>query len=245
MDATEIDKARLELAPQYFKQEYEASFEDYTGIIYKEFDTSKHVISISHVEEATKQRFLKDWWTIFVGIETGRTTAIGFVAIDEKGRKYVFDEIYDYDGLVKDISALIRKRLVDWGIKQPVNFIIDSASQVKREYENQGICSTDSEKDIDNQIAQVRHAFSNNTLFFNGDKCPMHIVEHKGYVWDEKSREPKPLKENDHTCNELQYIFSTYTLVPSRNTAAEEAAKKTLAWMNANPNEDIEISKLS
>ena len=245
IDSVEIEKARMELAPQYFKQEYEASFEDYTGIIYKEFDSSKHIISIGHIEAATGKKFIQDWWTIFVGIDTGRTTAVGFVAIDEKGRKYIFDEIYDRDGLVKDISFLIRKKLTDWGIRHPVNFIIDSASQVKREYENNGIVSTDSEKDIDNQIAQVRHAFSNNTLFFNSDKCPMHIVEHKGYVWNEKSREPKPLKENDHTCNEIQYIFSTYTLVPSRNHEAEEAAKKTLAWMNANPHEDIEIGKLS
>ena len=232
IDSAEVDKARIELAPQYFKQEYEASFEDYTGIIYKEFNPAKHVISISEIEKESGQRFIKDWWRIYVGIDTGRHTAIDFCAINDKGNKYIFDEIYDYDGIVRDIATKIRAKLAEWGIKRPVNYIIDSASQVKREYEANKISCTDSEKDVNNQINQVRQGFASDTLFINGDKCPMTIVEHKGLIWDEKAKEPKPLDENDHTCNAVQYIFSTYSLIPAKDYKAIEAKKLTIEWLN-------------
>lgn len=227
IDPAEVEKARAELAPQYFRQEYEASFENYTGIIYKEFDPSRHVMSIP------QKGFIKDWWRVFVGIDTGRHTAVGFMAIDDNGKKYVFDEIYDYDGVVRDIAAQIKSKLALWGCHR-ATYIIDSASQVKREYERAGIVAIDSEKDVENQIAQVRNEFKKDNLVFNGDRCPMHIVEHKGYVWNEKSKKPhpEPVKENDHTCNEIQYILSTYMATKSIDRAAEKAEKLTIKFLN-------------
>ena len=209
IDRQEIEDARRLLSPAYFRQEWEASFENYTGIIYKEFDSAKHVINIAEIERVSGQRFIKDWWKIFVGIDTGRHTAVTFLAIDDKGKKYVFDEIYDYDGMVQDIATQIKHKLSNIGRKNAV-YIIDSASQVKREYEQHGIPCIDSEKDVENQIEQVRNSFSNDTLFFDSEKAVMHIVEHKGYIWNEKSKKVEPVKENDHTCNSVQYILSTY-----------------------------------
>jgi hypothetical protein len=208
IDRQEIEDAKRLLSPAFFRQEWEASFENYTGIIYKEFET-RHIINIATIEQATGKRFIKDWWKIFVGIDTGRHTAVTFMAIDDKGKKYVFDEIYDYDGMVKDIATQIKHKLQDIGRKNAV-YIIDSASQVKREYEQHGIPCIDSEKDVENQIEQVRNSFSNDTLFIDGEQAPMHVVEHKGYIWNEKSKKIEPVKENDHTCNSVQYILSTY-----------------------------------
>lgn len=228
IDPVEVDKARLELAPQYFRQEYEASFENYTGIIYKEFDPTKHITRI-------ERGFIKDWWRVFVGLDTGRHTAVSFMAINDVGTKYVFDEIYDYDGVVKDIATQIKAKLAEWGIHRQT-YIIDSASQVKREYERCGISCVDSEKDVENQIQQVRNEFSKDSLFFNGDKCPMHIVEHKGYVWNEKAKKPEPVKENDHSCNSLQYILSTYMATKSIDYKAVKAEKQTIQWLNQKSN---------
>ena len=221
MDPVEVEKGRVELAPQYFRQEYEASFESYTGIIYKEFDSSKHVIECPKV---------KDWWRVYVGIDTGRHTAVSFIAVDDKGIMYVFDELYDYDGVVKDIAIQIKSKLANIGRKD-ATFIIDSASQVKREYQHNGIACYDSEKDVENQIAQVRNAFSKDSLFFDINKCPMHVVEHKGYIWNEKSRKkrPEPVKENDHTCNSVQYTLSHY-LNNSDDIPAKKEYQKTMAY---------------
>ena len=224
IDPLEVETARNELAPQYFRQEWEASFEDYTGIIYKEFIPSKHVFSIS-------REFVKDWWHMYVGIDTGRHTAIGFVVIDDKGKMYIIDEIYDYDGIVKDLALRIKLKLAEWG-RTTATFIIDSASQVKREYEANGISCVDSEKDVLNSIAKIRARFKNDTIAFNADKAPMHIVEHKGYVWNEKSKKTEPLKENDHTCNEIQYIESTYMTIKSIDHEKVKAQKHTIQHLN-------------
>ena len=228
IDPIEVDKARQELAPQYFRQEWEASFEDYTGIIYKEFEPSKHCISIP-------REFVKDWWRMYVGIDTGRHTAVGFVVVDDAGKMYVIDEIYDYDGIVRDIAAQIKAKLKEWG-RERATYIIDSASQVKREYEAAGLSLVDSEKDVLNSIAKIRNRFSSNTLYFNADKCPMHIVEHKGYVWDEKSHKTQPLDENDHTCNEIQYIESTYMTIKSIDHEIVKKSKLTIGWINEHSN---------
>ncbi len=239
IDPQEVEKARAELAPQYFRQEYEASFENYTGIIYKEFDPLKHVIKI-------ERGFIKDWWKVFVGIDTGRHTAVSFMAIDDAGKKYVFDEIYDYDGVVADIAAQIKARLAEWGIHRQT-YIIDSASQVKREYERNGISAVDSIKDVENQIAQVRNHFERDILFFNGDKCHMHIVEHKGYVWNERSRKPKPepVKENDHSCNSVHYILSTYMAIRSIDHDAVKKEKLSISWINTHKPRSIAVQRNS
>ena len=234
IDPIEVEKARQELAPQYFKQEYEASFEDYTGIIYKEFQ-AKHIIEVPKI---------KDWWNVYVGIDTGRHTAVTFMAIDDLGIKYVFDEIYDYDGLVRNIVAQIKSKLSNIGRKSAC-YVIDSASQVKREYEQYGIGCFDSEKDVENQIAQVRHSFASDTLFFDSDKCPMHIVEHKGYVWNEKSKKTEPVKENDHTCNSVQYILSTYMATKGKDKHKVKAFNESFFKQVIRKDNELKITQLS
>lgn len=217
----EIETARLELAPAYFAQEYEANFENYTGIIYKEFRTDIHVIE--PIE-------LSPWWNIYIGIDTGRHTAVTFLAKDDKGVEYVFDEIYDYDSTVAQISAKIKHTLRKWKIdKSRVMIIIDSASQVKREYYENKIYCIDSKKEIENQISQVRSRFTKNILFFF-NTCKMHIIEHQGYVWDEQAKTPKPLKENDHCVNGLQYIFSTYSTFKAIDRESIKKYKQSLKY---------------
>jgi len=237
IDPMEVEKARQELAPQYFRQEWEASFEDYTGIVYKEFSPATHVFSMS-------REFVKPWWRMYVGIDTGRVTAVGFAVIDDKGKMYVIDEIYDHDGIVRDIAAQIKAKLAWWG-RKTATFIIDSASQVKREFAANGIMCIDSEKDVLNSIAKIRSRFKNDMLAFNSDKCPMHVVEHKGYIWDEKSSKTRPVKENDHTCNEVQYIESTYMTTKSVDHATERAKRLTIGWITEHRNRAPAIQRNS
>lgn len=224
---SEVLAAQKELSPAYFSQEYEASFENYTGIIYKEFDISKHIIDNVKLEP---------WWNYYIGIDTGRHSAVTFLAKDEQGVEYVFDEVYDYDNTVATISNKIRAKIAQWGVSESkYTFIIDSASQVKREYRENNFPIMDSRKDMENQIAQVRNRFGNDKLFFLKN-CPMHIVEHQGYIWDERAKEPKPIKENDHTCSSLQYIFSTYHLAKAVDHEKIEREKQTLLYQTINYN---------
>jgi hypothetical protein len=224
ISADEVDKARKELSPQYFRQEYEASFENYVGIVYKEFSESHCLSGIS----------LKSWYKYFVGIDTGRHTAVSFIAVDDSTppKAYVFDEIYDFDGIVRDIATRIKAKLEQYKIK-PSAIVIDSASQVKREYILYGISVIDSQKDLENSIATIRSLFSQDRLYFD-EKCKMHIVEHKGYVWSNKlsgvHNRPTPVKENDHTCNSVQYVINTLHIGRSHDPALDRE-KETIKYL--------------
>jgi len=234
-DKEEIEKARAELAPQYFRQEYEASFEDYTGLIYKEFDVLTHCVEM-------KQGFISDWWNIYIGIDTGRYTAVSFIAVDDRGVAHIFDEVYNHDGRVAEIVQQIKYKLNQWGISlSRCQFRIDPASQVKREYKGKGIPVADAKKDVENQISHIRTRFSSNTLFINKDNCPMHITEHKGYTWNEKSARVEPVKEHDHTCNSTQYGLSKY-MAKARDRNKEERIRQTLYYRNVHPHDDADTA---
>ena len=93
-----------------------------------------------------------------------------------------------------------------------------------------GIIAYDASKDVENQIALVRNKFANNQLFIC-ERCKMHIIEHQAYVWDESSKTIKPKKENDHSVNSTQYIFSTYNNYKSKDHESEKQYKKTLEYL--------------
>lgn len=48
--------------------------------------------------------------------------------------------------------------------------------------------------------------------------CKCLIAELNGYVWDGKSAEDAPLKENDHACDSMRYLVHTYRLAQPRRT---------------------------
>jgi hypothetical protein len=200
---TWVEKERLSMSNEMFKQEFEASFENYTGRIYKEYKAHHNILVPD----------LKTAWPVYIGIDTGRHTVFSFVTIDYEDRAYVFDEIYDNDSTVAQLVDQLKQKLKFWGIENRVHFIIDSASQVKREYNALGIYTTDSEKDVLNSIAVIRGRFQSNKLFFDSERCTYHISEHDAYEWHQKrggkSDKPRPKKINDHTVNALQYVLNS------------------------------------
>jgi len=208
IDPAEIEKARRETNPESFRQEFEASFETYAGIIYKEFQDHHIIRKVPDVREnGSKYKY-------YIGIDTGRSSAVSFVYVDTSDVVHVFDELYVYDWIVSDIVMKINDKINYWGIPREKiisNVIIDSASQVKREFEREGLFVIDSQKDVYNSINRIRDRFKQNQLFFY-HSCRHHIFEHHSYVWDEKKSfdgNPKPKKENDHTCNAVQYVLNS------------------------------------
>lgn len=202
LDPEEIEEARQTMSPEQFRQEYEASFETFSGLIYKELEP-RHFIQTPKLDSR---------WNYYVGIDTGRHTGISFVAIDFNNVAYVYDEIYDHDSTVKEIAFNIRTILKNHNIDfNRTQFIIDSASQVKREYQAElGRVPLDSQKDVLNSIETIRRLLIGNGLYFDDVRCPAHSSEHKAYRWmDKPSPLPKPRKTMDHTVNALQYVLNS------------------------------------
>lgn len=64
------------------------------------------------------------------------------------------------------------------------------------------------ENDVLNGIRNVATCLQEKKILFN-DCCKATVSEFKSYVWDEKSGEDKPIKENDHAMDDIRYFVNT------------------------------------
>src|SRR3990167_2897108 len=88
IDPEEVEEARKQLNDRYFRQEYEASFEDYTGLIYPEFNQKNHIIEPMYLPNILKRIGAIDPAT------TGTTGCLK-AAIDEDGNLFIYSEYYE------------------------------------------------------------------------------------------------------------------------------------------------------
>lgn len=201
----EIEAAKEQMTEDHFKQEYEAEFVNYTGLIFKEFKENEHC------EAVTKESIVKH--NIYIGIDTGEYTAAEFLAYSHDGVWRVFDEVYAVDQTVKEICKRLKDKLADWNLNpEKVSFIIDSASQHKREYMANGIYVIDCEKDTLSQIDMMKELFKNGKIRVDKTACANLVSQLKGYIWDERKNKKKgrqPKKTNDHAIDAARYIIGS------------------------------------
>lgn len=84
----ELDQAKKELTEDAFAQEYLADFRKHTGLIYKNFERSLHVIDPFDIPAD---------WSLYRGIDFGSTnpTACVWIAVDKDNNFYIVDEHYE------------------------------------------------------------------------------------------------------------------------------------------------------
>lgn len=222
-----VDKARDELSDYIFRQEYEASFETFVGLVYPEFSEKTHVIPA--------KKFSGDaLW--FVGIDVGWTnpSAILFVVEDAAHNLYVVDEIYETGKTATELAHLIREkerglgRYMLNGVSPKItNYIIDPASHgtsqsskvsVFDQLVEAGIPVIDGVNDVRAGITRVtrfiRPQIEPALRVFN--HCVNTIKEFKRYEWAPESKRiieatgstlsERPLKAFDHALDALRYV---------------------------------------
>jgi len=215
---SEIKDAKDILNDRYFKQEYEASFEDYTGLIWPEFTPELHVIEPFEVQP---------WWETVSSIDTALsgTTACLNACVDDNGTIYITKEFYEQNKRVSEVADAVR----DWN---PGMWLIDPAAKIKNvnklgslyslfdEYNDNGIMAYPAENDVNAGINRVAEYFKLNKLkIFSNCKNLIHEIER--YHWAEERETvqgivvPKPFKSLDHACDAMRY------LVMSRPQAAK------------------------
>lgn len=205
---SEIKAAKDSLNERYFRQEYEASFEDYTGMIWPEYEASKHVIDPFDVPQH---------WNSFGVIDTaitGTTAALKFV-VDEHGNLFITQEYYERDKRVNEVADVLR----GWGVSE---WFIDPAAKLQKtanmgrvfslydEYLEHGIIATPAENDVDagiNRVAEYLKA-ERVKIFRN---CKNLQFELERYHWAEEREgvlgisRPQPYKSLDHLCDCKRY----------------------------------------
>src|SRR3990167_207762 len=81
---SEVKEAQSQMNDRYFRQEYEASFEDFTGLVWPEFEEKIHAIDPMEIPSNFERIAAID------PAITG-TTAVLFCAIDEDGNLFITD----------------------------------------------------------------------------------------------------------------------------------------------------------
>ncbi len=214
IDKIEIDEAKTQLNETYFRQEYEASFEDFVGLIYPEFHES-HIIEpceLGELGEVTK----------YVGIDPAisGTNAVLWGAVDLYGNWTIYDEYYEQNKRVNEVCEELSKRDI------PSSYFIDPTSRARNvqkegklysiydEYVDNGIVCLLGENDVNSGINRVAEHFKGNKIrIFK--TCKNLIYELQRYHWSEEREtvngmsKPRPFKHLDHATDVLRYLIAS------------------------------------
>ena len=231
IDPEEVDEAEASSPTRYFRQEFLASFEDFEGKVYPEFNEKKHVIAPFHLPREYPR-------IAAIDPAISGTTAVLKMAVDDDGRLIAYEEYYEKDKRVEEVVKSIKEKGVRW--------FIDPASASKNiikegklfsiwnEYQEKGITATPGENDVEGGINRVAEYFKNDRILIFKN-CTNLIWELERYHWAEQKEtrsgvtKPRPFKKNDHLCDALRY------LVMSRPQEADmsrpfKIPKGSVAW---------------
>lgn len=207
----EIAEAKATLPSRYFKQEYEASFEDYVGLIYPEFNQSIHIIDPFDIPKHYKKIGVID--PAISGI-----TGVLKAAIDEQGDLIIYSEYYERDKRVSEVCKEVQEEDVDW--------YIDPASKARAqrkeghlyslydEYYDYGIMARLGNSDVDSGINRVGEYLKRQKIkiFSTLKSLPW---EFERYHWAEEHEtkagitRAKPYKKDDHLMDCIKMLVAS------------------------------------
>lgn len=205
---SEIKEAQEQLSETYFRQEYEASFEDYTGLIWPEFNEKDHVVDPFEIPEYYERVNALD--PAVTGITAGLYGAFG------DGVLYIIGEYYQRDVRASEVSSEIGKQEGIWyadpagkSLKIQRDGVLFSLFE---EYEEYGLTLLNAQKDVMAGINRVAEHFKTNRIKIFSS-CKNLITELQRYHWSDERETvsgviaPVPYKHNDHACDCLRYLI--------------------------------------
>jgi PBSX family phage terminase large subunit len=207
IDSEEIEQAKKELPERYFRQEYEASFEDYIGLIYPEFN-KEHVIEPFYIPNMYPR-------VATIDPALSGTTAVLKAAVNEDGDLIIYDEFYEQNKRASEVAESVKEENVTWYIDpsaaKPEMQREGKLYSFHDEYSEAGIHTLPAESDIEAGINRMGEWFKRNKIkIFK--TCKNLIWELERYHWSEEREtvsgmvKPKPYKKDDHLCDCLRYL---------------------------------------
>ena len=197
----ELEKAKQELTPDRFAQEYMADFRKAEGLVYKEFNRSRHVFSR---EEG--KIFVKT----FGGVDFGFTNPCAAITIkkDRFAVYWVTDEWYKTKQTDAQIADYVHALKWDECYPDP-----ESPAAIE-ELKKRGVNTREVVKNKDsikNGISVVRELFNTNRLRIH-ESCKNLIWELETYSYPESrpahNEDENPIKEGDHAMDALRYALT-------------------------------------
>ena len=212
----EIDKAKTQLTEDRFSQEYMADFRKTEGLVYKEFNRTRHVFKGEYKDS------MKGQVSLLGAVDFGFTNPAAVLTIrkDTLGRYFICAEWYK--------RQMTDAQIADFVYSQKFNLVYpdpESASGCE-ELRRKGVNTRDVVKNKDsvrNGINVVRELFKSNRLFIH-ESCLNLIWELETYSYPDKkpdhNEEENPIKENDHALDALRYVLMMEESKPQKYQGA-------------------------
>lgn len=204
----EIDKARLEMTEDRFAQEYLADFRKTEGLVYKQFDRSKHVYSSDNKDDNYKE-FEK--YEKLAGLDWGFTHPAAVITVEKtyNGTYFVDNEYYHTGKTEDDVADYTAGQNFTRVYPDPEN--ASGIEMLRRKKVN--IRDVNKGKDsVVSGISVVQELFKSNKLFIN-KRCVNLINELETYSYKEErdqtgsKQDELPLKEHDDAVDALRYVL--------------------------------------
>jgi len=238
INRSEIKEAESSLNDRYFRQEYEASFEDYTGLVWPEYsDDPKHGCVVDPFE-------IPEWWEKIgvIDVAVSGTTAALLAAIDESGTVYFIKEYYERNKRASEVMDAIK----GWN---PSMWLIDPAAKIKNqrnslgelytlydEYSDCGIMPYPAENDVDAGINRFgEYLKAGRIKVFSSLKN--YRSELVIYHWaDERETvngisRPVPYKAKDHLCDCGRYVIMSRPARAEKEEVIVKGSFEEWDWM--------------
>lgn len=206
MPREEIERERLGKTEDVFAQEFLADFRKTEGLVYKEFDRNKHVISPAQQPPHFTE--------IIAGVDFGFThpAAVIHIGKDNDSRYFIFQEWYHRGKTDVEIAEYVAAQRFQRVYPDPEN------PAAIEELKRRGVNLRDVKKgpgSVVSGINIVRELFKSNRLYVSS-ACPNIIMELETYSYAENksTRDPKenPAKEFDDALDSARYALMTDAL---------------------------------
>lgn len=205
LPVTEIEKAKQELTEDRFAQEYMADFRKTEGLVYKEFDRSKHIFN--DVEQIINPK------EHIAGLDFGFTNpmAIPSITVDYDNHLWITGEYYETGKTIDQVIEYLNTLPITKLFPDPEN--PEAIEQLKRAKlpVREVIKGKDSVK---TGIQRVRELFKTNRIHIH-KSCRNLISELETYCYPERrpdnNEQENPIKENDHLLDALRMVVLMYS----------------------------------
>lgn len=198
----ELDKASKELPDDQFAQEYMADFRKSEGLVYKEFDRSRHVFSEPSMALEARASSV----ATIIGIDWGYTNPCAILKAyrDKDAHYWIVEEYYKTNKTDDEIGEYAASLGGTFYYPDPAE--PDRIESLRRRRLN----VRDVSKDIEAGIQSVRSLFKENRIHVHSSLVNL-IGEIETYRYAERKpdqNEPEsPVKENDHACDAMRYML--------------------------------------
>lgn len=215
------------VTPDFWAQEYLADFRRFTGLIYKEFDLTKHVHEFSFERNShAKYLFGHDFAV------RGYTANLP-IRQTVDGDFYIFDEYKEDNKTADEHGPAIKEKLTLYadfdkyeGFGDPAGWMknqqkADMIWSIADEYLEQGFPMTHANNQVTPGINYVRQLFREDKIHIH-PRCTKLIDELLQYQWkeqtdtqiDSQSAPEEPRKINDHLVDSLRYALYSKSVAP-------------------------------